>query len=168
MGAKSPDCVCQRWNSEFFDKDTLQNLGHRYQLGHSGAPCPCPQAGPKNFIIFDTSGPHFITIDYCHCGDDPLTNWAQLLREQWFLATLSHPQTAFTFDSLETFHELTLQGKTNVYDYYNTLIRRFDNANIATPSVSSVSFHLFQLIFVGLYNRSTTQRSTAYFVCGGT
>ena len=95
-------------------------------------------------------------------------NWAQLLREQWFPATLSCPQTAFTFDSLETFHELMLQGKMNVYDYYNTLIQRFDNANIATPIVSSVSFHLFQLIFIGLYNRSATQRSTAYFVCGGT
>ncbi|KIJ89697.1 hypothetical protein K443DRAFT_117632 [Laccaria amethystina LaAM-08-1] len=125
--------LIERWNGEFFDKDTLQNLGHRYQLGHSGAPCPCPQPGPKNFVVFDTSGPHFVTIDYCHCSDDPLTNWTQLLREQWFPATLTCPQTVFTFDSLETFHELTLQGKMNLYDYYNTLIRRFDNANIATP-----------------------------------
>jgi hypothetical protein len=44
----------------------------------------------------------------------------------------------FPFDCLETFHELTLQGKTSLYDYYNTLLRRFDNAGISNPIVSSV------------------------------
>lgn len=126
----------QRWNGRFFDKDSLQNLGFRYQLGHSGAPCPCPQPGPKNFVIFDTSGPHSITIDYCQCGDETSSNWTQLLREQWFPATLSRPQTVFTFDCLETFHELTLQGKTNLYDYYHTLLRRSDNAGLSSPVVS--------------------------------
>jgi hypothetical protein len=126
----------QSWNGDFFMKDSLQNLGHRYQLGHSGAPCPCPHPGPKNFMVFDTSGPQSITISYCHCGDEPLPAWNQLLREQWFPATLSRPQTVFTFDCLDTFHELTLQGKTSLYDYYHTLLRRSDNANLSNPIVS--------------------------------
>ncbi|KIJ91497.1 hypothetical protein K443DRAFT_135485 [Laccaria amethystina LaAM-08-1] len=90
-------------------------------------------AGPKNFVIFDTSGLHHLTIDYCQCGNEPLSSWAQLLRESWFPATLSHPQTAFTFDCLDMFHELMLQGNTNLYDYYHTLLRRSDNANLSTP-----------------------------------
>ena len=79
------------WN--FFDKDSLENLGHHYQLGHSGGPCPCPVAGPKNFTVFDLSGHHSISINYCNCVDNPLLTWTQLLREGWFPATLSCPQT---------------------------------------------------------------------------
>ena len=132
----SHDIVGQRWNGEFFDKDTLQNLGLCYQVGHSLGPCPCPLAGPKNFVVFDLTGSHSITIKYCNCGARPLSNWTQLLRERWFPATLSRPQTVFTFDCLETFHEITLQGKTSLYDFYHTLLRRSDNANIYTPIVS--------------------------------
>ena len=119
---ESADAKHQRWNGNFFEKDSLQNLGLRYQLGHSSAPCPCPYPGPANFIVFDPSGPHNVSINYCQCGEEPLPFWTQLLREGWFPATQSRPQTVFSFDCLETFHELTLQGKTNLYDYYNTLL----------------------------------------------
>jgi hypothetical protein len=135
--------ICQRWNSNFFEKDSLQNLGLRYQLGHSSAPCPCPHPGSANFVVFDLSGFHNVSINYCLCRDEPLPFWTQLLREGWFPATLSRPQTVFSFDCLETFHELTLQGKTNLYDYYNTLLRRSDNANLSTSIVSSAFFFFF-------------------------
>ena len=130
----------QRWNGEFFNKDSLQNHGHRYQLGHSGGRCPCPRPGPKNFTVFNVSGPHSVAIDYCQCSDQPLNMWNQLLRERWFPATLARPQTVFTFDCLETFHELTLQGKTSLYDYYHTLLRRSDNANLGNSIVSVILF----------------------------
>lgn len=156
----------QKWNGEFFDKDTLQNLGYCYQLGHSGARCPCPQPGPKNFVVFDISGPHFVTIDYCQCCDEPLSSWHQLLRERWFPATLARPQTVFTFDCLETFHELTLQGKTSLYDYYHTLLRRSDNANLSNPIVSSRIFPLTLTNFH--FNSIDIQRSIVYSECGGT
>ena len=66
---ESADAKHQRWNGNFFEKDSLQNLGLRYQLGHSSAPCPCPYPGPANFIVFDPSGPHNISINYCQCGN---------------------------------------------------------------------------------------------------
>jgi hypothetical protein len=143
------DCL-QKWNGSFFVKATLQSLGLRYQLGHSGKPCPCPQAGPKNFVIFDISGPHHLTIDYCQCGDEPLSYWVQFLREKWFPATLSRPQTVFTFDCLETFHELTLQGKTSLYDYFHTLLRLSDNANLSTPIVSSSCPLCFSQVLISI------------------
>ena len=130
----------QKWNGDYFTKDSLQNIGLRYQLGHSSGRCPCPEPGPKNFVVFDNSGPHWISIDYCRCSADPLSNWVQLLREKWFPATLTRPQTVFSFDCLATFHELTLQGKTSLYDYYHTLLRLSDNANLNTQIVSFWTF----------------------------
>ncbi|KAF8493891.1 hypothetical protein F5888DRAFT_1617493, partial [Russula emetica] len=55
------------WNGLFFTAVTLQSLGLRVQLGHGGAPCPLPSAGPENFCIFDTSGVHYISVDFCDC-----------------------------------------------------------------------------------------------------
>jgi len=143
--AKSHDAIelthsHQRWNGQFFDKDTLQNLGLSYQVGHSDGTCPCPLSGPKHFVVFDITGPHLVKFNYCNCGEKPLSNWTQLLREGWFPATLSRPQTVFTFGCLEQFHELTLQGKTNLYDYYNTLLWQADNANIRLSIVSRTLF----------------------------
>ena len=154
----------QWWNGECFDKESLQNIGYHYQLGHSGTQCPLPHPGPKNFVVFDISGPHLVTIDYCDCRDKPLSTWTQLLREKWFPAMLTRPQMAFTFDCLETFHELTLQGKTNLYDYYHTLLRRSDNANLSNPIVSSRSY-LSSL--TNLYiNSISTRNFIVYLECG--
>jgi hypothetical protein len=155
----------QKWNGLFFVKTTLQTLGLRYQLGHSGAPCPCPQAGPKNFVVFNISGPHHLAINYCQCGDEPLSNWVQLLRERWFPATLLRPQMVFTFYCLETFHELTLQGKTNLYDYYHTLLRLSDNASLSTPIVSQYSVRLIPGSDV---NSTNMMKSIGSLECGGT
>ncbi|GBE89394.1 hypothetical protein SCP_1600550 [Sparassis crispa] len=40
------------------------------------------------------------------------------------------PRTAFTFDYLNTFHLLTLQGKLNLYDYYKAILRKMDNTGL--------------------------------------
>ncbi len=86
--------------------------------------------------MFHITGPHRVTVDYCNCDNELVPGYQQLLREKWFPATLTRPQTVFTFDCLEMFHELTLQGKTNLYDYYHSLLRRFDNAGRFSPIVS--------------------------------
>jgi hypothetical protein len=158
--------LCQQWNGRFFDTDSLQNHGLRYQLGHSGGLCPSPLPGPKHFTVFDLSGPLSISIDYCNCTSVPVPLWTQLLRQRWFPATLSRPQTVFTFDCLEFFHELTLQGKTNLYDFYHTLLRRFDNAKILGPIVCRFTHTIYA--FLIHFNRTVMLSSTACFECGGT
>ena len=45
----------------------------------------------------------------------------QILRTGWFPATFNHPQKVFTFNCLNFYHELTLQGKVNAYDFCQTL-----------------------------------------------
>ena len=42
-----------------------------------------------------------------------------------------------TFDCLDTFHEHTLQGKGNLYDFYHLLVRKTDNANVADTIVNT-------------------------------
>ena len=164
----SADCFChQKWNGDFFDKVSLQSLGLCYQLGHAGAPCPCPQPGPKNFLIFNVSGPHYVTINYCQCQDEPKSSWVQLLHARWFPAVLQHPQTVFTFQCLENFHELTLQGKTNLYDYYHTLLRLSDNANLSAPIVG---LRLLSILIITDFDFNSTDipKSTEYLGCGET
>ena len=88
-------------------------------------------------MVFDTSGIHAVNVDYCDCpGDNPLDRRTQLLRQGWFPVTFSRPNTVFTFDCLDTFHEHTLQGKGNLYDFYNLLLRKTDNANVSDTVVS--------------------------------
>jgi len=106
--------------------------------------------GPQNFIVFDTSGAHPVNIAYCNCYplSQPIDCRVQLLRKQWFPATLVRPQTVFSFDCLDTFHELTLQGKGNLFDFYHTILRKTDNAGLYKLIVSTK-------LLCGLHNLST-------------
>jgi len=75
-------------------------------------------------------------VQYCTC--DP-TNAAarreQLLDEKWFPATLVRPHTVFTFNLLDFFHQLQTQSKTNLYDFYNSIVRLLDSAGLSTEIV---------------------------------
>ena len=67
------------------------------------------------------------------------THLQQLLRFELFPATTSEPSTCATFRLLETFHALTLQAKTTVYDFYIMLNNLTDNTGVQIKWVSSVS-----------------------------
>jgi hypothetical protein len=56
---------------------------------------------------------------------------------RWFPATLVRPHTAFSFRLLSFFHQLQSQNKTNLYDFYNTIIRLSNSAGLS-PEVVSV------------------------------
>jgi hypothetical protein len=88
-------------------------------------------------MVFDTSGVHSVSVDFCDCGQGDTIHHkrTQILRARWVPATFQHPQTVFTFDALEMFHELTLQGKTTPYDFYHTLLRRTDKVQMNKPIV---------------------------------
>jgi hypothetical protein len=157
--------IYQWWNGQFFDKTSLQSLGLRVQLGHSGGFCPCPEPGPQQFTVFTLTGIHQINIDYCGCQVLPLSKTVQILRQGWFPATFTRPQTAFTFDCLSFFHELTLQGKVNLYDFYHTLLRVTDNANL---SKTIVSFLIFSETSGLTLSSIAIQSSIVFFGCGET
>ncbi|KAG6825043.1 hypothetical protein H0H92_005019, partial [Tricholoma furcatifolium] len=130
-----------KWNGHYFEQVSLFDLGLRIQLGHGGGPCPLPQAGPSEFIVVDVNGAHRVSIDYCDCSATLIHKRTQLLRSQWLPASQERPRTAFTFSVLKLYHELTLQGKTTIYDFYKTLMRRTDNNQLGNSPCRYEEFH---------------------------
>jgi hypothetical protein len=109
----------QYWTGTFYKHTTLQTLGLVSQLGHDGEKCPSPGTIQFNFMVLDISGLHLLDIRYCECHHlaGGSCNRVQLLRSEWFSSTVICPQSAFTFDVLNTFHLMTLQGKISAYDF---------------------------------------------------
>jgi hypothetical protein len=90
-----------------------------------------------DFRVFDISGIHHVSVDFCDCRTGGIVHTrTQLLRARWFPATFNRPKTAFTFDCLDTFHLLTLQGKMPLYDFYHTVLHKTDNMELQKPVVS--------------------------------
>jgi hypothetical protein len=120
----------QKWNSLFFQKTSLQELGLRVQLGHSvGRRCPTAESGHKDFAVIDTNGIHHVNVDFCRCR--PLAHRRQLLRVGWWPATPLQPQTRATMEVLKHFHLLNLQGKVPAYSFYRALEFQTDNTGLS-------------------------------------
>ena len=100
----------QCWNGIFFEDSSLHVLGQQVNLGHEGLPCPHPLAKVHNFTAVDVSSVHSVHLCYCGCQSAP-EQCIQLLWHGWFPASMKSPETAFTFDFLNTFHLLNLQSK---------------------------------------------------------
>ena len=94
---------------------------------------------PYDLTIIDINGFHTVRVLFCTC--DTKTPWneryRQLLRMRWYPASFSRPRTAFSFDLLETYHKLTLQGKINLYDFYLAIMQKSDNQGRSKATVSN-------------------------------
>lgn len=128
----------QKWTGAYWDRSTLSSLGLVYQLGHNGGKCQAPvDEYVRPLLVMHTNGIHEVRVQYCGCGE-PAGGYyygIQLLRASWLPPTVVRPGTAFTFDVLNHFHHLTLQGKTTAWDFYNTIVHETDNTGLHTPSV---------------------------------
>jgi hypothetical protein len=106
-------------------------------LGHNGYPCPIPGYTVDDFTVINTSGVHSVDVQFCGCygtvgGSHPRI---QLLRAGLLPSTHTRPISAFTFDVLDSFHLLTLQGKTSAYDFYLSLVHKSDNTGLLDTKV---------------------------------
>jgi len=120
----------QMWNGMFFSRASLHDLGHILYLGHGGTKCPRNTQKPTSFVVVHANGIHHRRILYCTCrpSTDKHEKVLQLVRHQLFPASVSIPQTAFTFDVLEKFHQHSLSGKISAYDYFDALRKHTDAA----------------------------------------
>lgn len=127
----------QYWRDGFFDRTSLHSLGLICHLGHNGDPCSI-NTQSCDLTIVDMNGWHKVRVKFCAC--DTSAPWheryRQLLRMRWYPASFSHPRTAFSFDLLETYHKLTLQGKLNLYDFYLAIMQKLDNQGRLKTTVS--------------------------------
>ncbi|KAK0481025.1 hypothetical protein EDD18DRAFT_1085717 [Armillaria luteobubalina] len=127
--------IIQCWNSDYFDKVPLHELGMRYQVAHlAGEVCLHPwPAFSNHFTIIDTNGIHDVTIDFCSCmWKHP---FAMQLQSSWlFPATDTEPCTTVTTAALEQFQMLTFMGNILVYEYYHSLVCLTNNTGVMAPS----------------------------------
>jgi hypothetical protein len=127
----------QQWNGRYFEKEHPVD----YQCSHPS----------NNFqlTVFDMTGVHQIVIRYCMCfPEDPAYRRTQLLRATLFPATLVRPHTVFTFRLLDFFHRLQSQNKTNLYDFYNTIVRLCDSAGLSPGIVSFIDRFILAFIYI--------------------
>lgn len=93
------------------------------------------------------NGIHHVNVQFCTCTESVgwVENYRQLLRAGWYPASFERPKTAFTFDVLDTYHKLSLQGKLNLYDFYLSILQKTDNCGrkkvIVSRRVSHVGFY---------------------------
>jgi hypothetical protein len=86
------------------------------------------------------NGWHKVRTRFCTCDTSTLWDerYRQLLRMRWYPASFKRPRTAFSFDVLETFHKLTLQGKLNLYDFNHAIMQKSDNQGRSKAVVSDL------------------------------
>lgn len=127
----------QCWKDNFFDRTSLHSLGYTCHLGHDGDVCPA-DSPYRQLTIIDINGWHKVRVRFCKCGAGGISHehYRQLLRMEWYPASFNRPKTAFTFDLLETYHKVTLQGKLNLYDFYHAIVQKSDNQGRSKPLVS--------------------------------
>ncbi|KZT38987.1 hypothetical protein SISSUDRAFT_968609, partial [Sistotremastrum suecicum HHB10207 ss-3] len=121
----------QTWTGAFWERTSLQALGLTVQLGHTdSAPCRAPHRYEAPITVLHTNGFHEVAVDYCGCDVDPegLLMRNQLLRARWFPSTLDKPQTAFTFDVLELFHQMTSVSGYSAHQFHSALQNLTDNS----------------------------------------
>lgn len=125
------------WDSGYLQRTSLYNLGLQVYLGHPTGICPLPEPLREPFAVVDMNGFHLINIQWCGCNQALRhLHCRQLLRSKWYPATTTRPRTAFTFDVLDTFHKLTLQGKFNLNDFYRGTLQKTDNCGRTKKIVS--------------------------------
>ncbi|KAJ7068939.1 hypothetical protein B0H15DRAFT_807369 [Mycena belliarum] len=113
----------KRWNGKSFvrKRTGLRDLGLRVQLGHPpGVVCPARKAAPRDFVLYDLTGEHEINVDFCGCMPR-IERRVQLMRQQWWPATVLAPNTCATFALLKLFQILNCLGKLSAYDFLRGL-----------------------------------------------
>lgn len=136
-------CI-QKWNGRCFEDVSLALLGLRLQLGHAeGETCAAPQAGNVDFSVVHVNGLHAVAVDFCNCkpAASAIPHREQLLQRGLLPATIRDPQTCCTFEVLNQFQLVTLQGKLTGYDYYTSLERMTDNPGTRGLKVCALLHH---------------------------
>jgi hypothetical protein len=130
----------KEWNGSFFQAATLKALGLRIQLGHPpGERCVRPvPATNDDFSILHVNGIHDLGLDFCGC-ETAQAETTQLLRAEWFPATVVKPKSAASFRLLEHFHYLNFESKASAFEFYCGLSRETNNTGVSPPKVSNLN-----------------------------
>ncbi|PBK62356.1 hypothetical protein ARMSODRAFT_895754, partial [Armillaria solidipes] len=132
--------LSQQWNSDFFNKVSLRDLGLRIQVGHNGpGHCINPQPGHADFTVLHVNGAHQIHLNFCWC-DQRVTSWKQLMHAELFPATVDQTKTCVTFRLLKQYQALSGSGKVSAYEFHLALSQMMDAMGISKPKMKYKSF----------------------------
>ncbi|KIY60722.1 hypothetical protein CYLTODRAFT_495541 [Cylindrobasidium torrendii FP15055 ss-10] len=129
---QTPLHAIKKWTERkgFFERVSLRDLGHIYQLGHGGAGCHAATEVVE-VLVMHTNGIHRVNIQWCECdrsnGD---TRWRQATRMGWYPGSWLRPKTFATFECLRLFRLLNVVARCNVRDFVTTLERMTDSLRI--------------------------------------
>ncbi|KAJ7062409.1 hypothetical protein B0H15DRAFT_926073 [Mycena belliarum] len=123
----------KEWNGEFFTRRSLKDLGVVIQLGHPpGYNCPTASNGHKNFCVIDTTGIHTVNVRFCEC-DSRIKHRQQLMRVEWWPASVKKPQTCATFAVVRLFQIMNCLGKVSAHDFVRSLELLTNNDGLTPP-----------------------------------
>ena len=133
------------WNGNHFMGTSLQHLGFLLHLGHHGDRCPnlSSTTRPRIIVVGHTNGFHKISVHFCHC-EGAASEAIQLMDQELFPATITQPESMFSFSLLENYHAHSLTSKKSMYDYHAALVNL---TSAAFPQEVPVRF-LIILIFI--------------------
>ncbi|KAF7312905.1 CxC2 domain-containing protein [Mycena kentingensis (nom. inval.)] len=122
----------EEWNGRYWLRQTLARIGLVYQLGHGGFPCPLPHPTVYEMAVLDVPYVHTVHLRYCSCNPDADDErYHQLLRNQWYPATVAAPSTCATFRTLQSYRLLNVVGNLNVTDFVTALERMTDTISFS-------------------------------------
>ncbi|KAJ6602999.1 hypothetical protein B0H10DRAFT_2079964 [Mycena sp. CBHHK59/15] len=131
--AALPTHWIQEWNSVFFKRRSLKELGLVVQLGHPvGTACSTPVKANKDFVVIDLTGIHEVAVDLCLC-DSRIERWQQLMRVCWWPATAREPNTCATFAVVRLFQIMNCLGKVSAHDFLRSLELLTNNDGLDPP-----------------------------------
>jgi hypothetical protein len=119
----------QQWQGTHFCRTSLLDLGGTIYLGHQGQRCPNLSnslSQGRLIVVTHTNSIHTLRIDFCHCHG-AASEHLQLIQARLFPATITKPESAFTFGVLKEFHIHNLTSKKPLYDYFDALRRLTNN-----------------------------------------
>lgn len=126
--------MAQEWKGDHFEQTSLRELGLIIQLGEHPPSTSCPMPQRKVVVVLHLNGIHEVIVEACGCRFD-VELYQQFLRASWFPATPLVPETCATFELLELFHLLNLQGNLTVYDFTKVLEARTDGWHLGSIPV---------------------------------
>ncbi|KAJ7469033.1 hypothetical protein FB451DRAFT_1352272 [Mycena latifolia] len=123
----------QEWNGDFFEPRSLADLGLVVQLGHPpGYNCPSASNAHKNFCVIDVTGIHTVKVCFCEC-DARIKHRQQLMRVQWWPASVKKPQTCATFAVVRLFQIVNCLGKVSAHNFMRSLELLTNNDGLKPP-----------------------------------
>ncbi|TRM56317.1 hypothetical protein BD626DRAFT_575841 [Schizophyllum amplum] len=133
--------VIQSWTGAYWKKVSLSSMGLVYQLGHGGLPCVSPDPAVRTMVVLDDII-HTLHYRYCSCrGLRSLNSVRQLLRNRWYPATVTDPETCVTFSGLDRFRLAAMHANVNVNNWLKALEERTDALKLTKVPDRRAAFH---------------------------